>query len=270
MKKFGFTLAEVLITLGIIGVVAALTAPALVMQSRNEANAAKLAVATSNLENAFTTAILSENVDNLYRTNMWLNGVSGGINRAAFVGNLKRYINVTDWRDSTVANYYTDGIHPMTSSGGINTAAEDTTLPANHFDDDHNIIIETKQGAVIVVRPYANADEDGANAGNAGNHRTTVTNLGGGLFERAASVMIDVNGTSAPNTFGRDIFFYMLGSNGILYPFGGLDVSAYISHVGDSIWSNSSSDWASCSDGALAPGWGCAGRVVAEGYKINY
>ena len=30
MKKSGFTLAEVLITLGIIGVVAALTAPALV------------------------------------------------------------------------------------------------------------------------------------------------------------------------------------------------------------------------------------------------
>jgi prepilin-type N-terminal cleavage/methylation domain-containing protein len=32
-KKFGFTLAEVLITLGIIGVVAALTAPALVKNS---------------------------------------------------------------------------------------------------------------------------------------------------------------------------------------------------------------------------------------------
>lgn len=42
MKKQGFTLAEVLITLGIVGVVAALTAPALVMSSRNEANAARL------------------------------------------------------------------------------------------------------------------------------------------------------------------------------------------------------------------------------------
>ena len=37
MKKHGFTLAEVLITLGIVGVVAALTAPALVLSSRNEA-----------------------------------------------------------------------------------------------------------------------------------------------------------------------------------------------------------------------------------------
>ncbi|MBQ9245385.1 type II secretion system protein [bacterium] len=263
MKKFGFTLAEVLITLGIIGVVAALTAPALVMQSRNEANAAKLAVATSNLENAFTTAILSENVDNLYRTNMWLNGVSGGINKAAFVGNLKRYINVTDWRDSTVANYYTDGIHPMTSSGGIDTAAENTTLPADHFDDNNSIIIETKQGAIIVVRPYTNAGVDGIET-----TRATVTNLGGGLFERAASVMIDVNGTSAPNTFGRDMFFYILGSNGILYPFGGLDVAAYLTGEGADIWSGDGD--LKCKDGALDTGLGCAGRVVAEGYKINY
>ena len=58
MKKSGFTLAEVLITLGIIGVVAALTAPALVMSSRNEANAAKLSVSISNLENAFTNMII--------------------------------------------------------------------------------------------------------------------------------------------------------------------------------------------------------------------
>ena len=40
MKKFGFTLAEVLVTLGIIGVVAALTAPALILSSRNQSNAA--------------------------------------------------------------------------------------------------------------------------------------------------------------------------------------------------------------------------------------
>ena len=57
MKKQGFTLAEVLITLGIVGVVAALTAPALVMSSRNEANAARLSTVVSNMENAFQTAI---------------------------------------------------------------------------------------------------------------------------------------------------------------------------------------------------------------------
>lgn len=37
MKKFGFTLAEVLITLGIIGVVAAMTIPTLVSKYRQRA-----------------------------------------------------------------------------------------------------------------------------------------------------------------------------------------------------------------------------------------
>ena len=36
MKIFGFTLAEVLITLGIIGVVAAMTIPGLIQNSKNK------------------------------------------------------------------------------------------------------------------------------------------------------------------------------------------------------------------------------------------
>jgi prepilin-type N-terminal cleavage/methylation domain-containing protein len=51
MKKNGFTLAEVLITLGIIGVVAALTAPALVKNSGQ----AKIGPALAKFVNTFET-----------------------------------------------------------------------------------------------------------------------------------------------------------------------------------------------------------------------
>ncbi len=37
MKKFAFTLAEVLITLGIIGIVAAMTLPSLIIRNQNKA-----------------------------------------------------------------------------------------------------------------------------------------------------------------------------------------------------------------------------------------
>ena len=41
MKNFGFTLAEVLVTLGIIGVVAAVTLPSLIVDYREKATVAK-------------------------------------------------------------------------------------------------------------------------------------------------------------------------------------------------------------------------------------
>ena len=108
MKKRGFTLAEVLITLGIIGVVAALTAPSLIINSRNEANAAKLATAMSNVENAFTSAIIKENVDSLTETSFWVKDStnSSAMNAAQFAGNLNKYINLNGFKEITPRDFY--------------------------------------------------------------------------------------------------------------------------------------------------------------------
>jgi len=277
MKKFGFTLAEVLITLGIIGVVAALTAPALVMQSRDQANAAKLAVTVSNLENAFTTALSAENVDSLFRTSIWQQGVPAGFNRNAFVGNLKRYINVSDWRDMTPANYYAaaGGAHEMTAAGGVGAVHNGAVHNGQGYDmaNDWDVIIETKQGATIIMRPFRTPSGNGSDgiigAGvPLATFANTMASNGGGLTQRAANVMIDVNGTAAPNTWGRDIFFFILSHRGILYPMGGLDTSVYMTGAGTSIWS--SEGWAQCYEGHYSTGLGCAGRVVADGYRIDY
>ncbi|MBR1754254.1 type II secretion system protein [bacterium] len=52
MKKYGFTLAEVLITLGIIGVVAALTIPTLMQEQRNKEYVSRFQKAWGLLNNA--------------------------------------------------------------------------------------------------------------------------------------------------------------------------------------------------------------------------
>lgn len=51
--KSGFTLAEVLITLGIIGVVAAITLPTLIQNNDEKATVTKLKKMYSNLQNAY-------------------------------------------------------------------------------------------------------------------------------------------------------------------------------------------------------------------------
>ena len=62
MKKFGFTLAEVLITLGIIGVVAAVTLPTVVMNAKYKQIGVKLQKFHTNLENA-ARSYVAENED---------------------------------------------------------------------------------------------------------------------------------------------------------------------------------------------------------------
>ena len=61
-KKSGFTLAEVLITLGIIGVVAAMTIPTLMMNYQKQVWESKLKKAYSVATNACERMLVEENV----------------------------------------------------------------------------------------------------------------------------------------------------------------------------------------------------------------
>lgn len=278
-KKRGFTLAEVLITLGIVGVVAALTAPALVMSSRNEANAARLSVVISNLENAFQTAIAQEGADNLYGTSLWdfgggerLNASQG--NRAQFVGRLGQYMILNGYKDSDGAFYDSIPTCAMSTTGGTNSQACSAGSNNTRFTGDGRMFtIETKNGAAIFIRAYRRNGLAAAKQAAIARGCTYYTN--------AADIVIDVNGKNSPNTFGRDIFWFQLGENGVLYPVGGVDVS----HVDEwqdengnnmhhGTWNEANND-SSCLDddkgnNAGVRGMGCAARVIADGYKINY
>ena len=268
MKKSGFTLAEVLITLGIIGVVAALTAPALVANGRNEANAAKLSVAVSNFENALQNMMIRENVELVSQTKAWTEGLN---NRATFAGYLGQYLHINGFKDlngpAGVNTYYGDSIPCyMTANGSRDehhpSAQHMGATPNNQRGLNH--IIETKSGATIfiVISGHANVTQE---------QKQRIIEQGGALFNEAAVVTIDVNGKSAPNTMGRDMFMFYLGDNGILYPYGGLDVSVYDNHGSNNTWDQAGAvDLARCITGNIDSGSGCTARVIEEGYKINY
>lgn len=71
MKKFGFTVAEILITLGIIGVVAAISLPLLNTEAQERANLAILKSTVSDFENAFSAMMLSEGKETLTDVEDW-------------------------------------------------------------------------------------------------------------------------------------------------------------------------------------------------------
>ncbi len=75
-RKFGFTLAEVLITVGIIGVVAALTIPVLIQNYQQKAQIIQIRKVVSDFENAADMLITEEGKSNLGTTSLFgTNGV---------------------------------------------------------------------------------------------------------------------------------------------------------------------------------------------------
>ena len=60
MIKRGFTLAEVLITLGVIGIVAAMILPSVLVQNRERENTAKLKKIYSTMTQAYTRVVAEQ------------------------------------------------------------------------------------------------------------------------------------------------------------------------------------------------------------------
>jgi len=269
MRKFGFTLSEVLITLGIIGIVLAITLPAIFNNTANRANIANLSGIVSNLETAFEKAINSEGAQDLSETAMWSYGGGGiGPNDAAkqriFFNNLKRYYGkMSGFRSQTVRQYYGNNTpRYMSADGGR--------------DNNTNIAwgnlwpIEVSNGAVIFITvmdaPQGNARYTEAGALAQG---TTIQYI-------CAEIDIDANGVQAPNTVGRDIFRFYLSVDGKLYPHGGLQYSRYGNGPAapgndNNIWSNArAAEGFSCVDGAISQGWGCTARLFENGLRMDY
>ena len=102
MIKKGFTLAEVLITLGIIGVVAAMTMPTLI-QSANDAKVGpELATAVSTLSNAIDNYMQDNNATSVYQALTKAGNNSSSLTAEALINDLigagaggKAYIKAT-------------------------------------------------------------------------------------------------------------------------------------------------------------------------------
>ena len=88
------------------------------------------------------------------------------------------------------------------------------------------------------------------------------------LEHSCAVLYMDVNGEKAPNTFGKDVYAFIItnNANSSLYPVGGKLMSAIPGGTkisGVSTWENS------C-DAEHKDGRACAGRLVEQGMKIEY
>ena len=189
-KKAAFTLAEILITLGIIGIVAAMTIPTLVSNYQKKQTVTKLQKAYSTLSNM----TLMLHADNSY------DSLSGEVNAEK----TKQFFN------DYVLRYFKS---PVISPNGVCmfSEAQSGCVAYKYLNNTaYNESIFTSYG---LGRIYLTSNE-GVSYYFYNIHWVLETDEYGNIVSQHAEyssspkVLVDLNGTKQPNVLGKDIFYF--------------------------------------------------------------
>ena len=145
MKKIGFTLAEMLITLGVIGIVSALTIPSLITNNMEAQVGPKLAKVVATFEQANANLLSAMEVDSLSDTKL-LDSTDNYINE------LSRYLKLLNYGNDVY----------MTKDGIYYAFIISTPRPANTEDS----ISDQRLGSLVVALDNSALDGNGVFGSN--------------------------------------------------------------------------------------------------------
>ena len=199
-NKLGFTLAEVLITLGIIGVVAAMTLPTLIQQHQKQVYVTGLKKGLSTVQNMVTKMMADEGVSDMYQISLFDGMCTNEVGSCE-----DSYGNISGL-DSLVPKYIKTV--KTCSDEECDIEYSDGYIDNNKFKSYNNkgtviewILSQTTGG----VKGYYSNDGMiyyfGFNGQLAANSWTGEKKVG-------LATCIDVNGEKSPNIRGRDLFCF--------------------------------------------------------------
>ena len=235
INKKAFTLVEILLCIGIIGIVAALTVPQLVNRTNQSTLGITLAKTIELTQTGMTNIIQEANRNSedgnavvglsaIQKKDIGLDGEDYIMDDNNYGSLLRGFFNTEDFNDYTIAN-----IKDYTGTD-INEA----------ISADLNAFRFKKLNSAVIFQKAKNLD-------NA--ERDTII----------ARVIIDANGVAAPNRFGEDVFLFGLTNNGTLIPAGSKQYNDFDDNVAVD----------ACADTA-GNGLACAARVMADKWEIKY
>ena len=234
--KAAFTLAEVLITLGIIGVVAAMTLPTLIANYQKQVTLAKLKKAYS---------VLSQ----VLERNYYDHGDIG-----SFVGTGSE---VTEQKTRDFFNTYwlpyfdspeisKEGTFPYGKSvpfRGFDNTTFTTSVTTSYADG--RIALTTKDGISYYIFTLRWVDVTDENGNVIDRKMTYAENM---------QVFVDVDGTKGENKMGKDVFIFQIDTTKN-------KVNPYGHNLSSSVLERN------CPNGN---GSYCSARILKEGWKISY
>ena len=230
MKK-AFTLTEVLITLGIIGVVSAMTIPTLVKNHQRQVYVTQLQKVVNELSQAAEKATNDSNAISLDETKYRYNE-NNNVGAANF---LRDYFKIAKDCGTTLTPCFADSYETLNG--------ENFTL------EEPQAVVSLTSGAAISIfnnrldyqgSPYW-TDENGVR------HYEP--------YHGAFQIQVDINGQKEPNILGRDLFYMELYSDGKVAE----------TYSGARGWGVDNP----CAEGDTY-GIGCFDTIVNDGWKMDY
>ena len=274
--KHGFTLAEVLITLGIIGVVAALSAPSLVQNASSAQVGPKLAKAISTFETANENLLQEASATRI--ANSGATEGSGNDIQQNYIVNLSKYMKIAYLNEgegsskyaSMIKNYNGSAIkNPGDTSSNSNSNSNGGLFDKVSVDKFQQDLVGlktdeavkhlglTKDGMLFaialnttpsVLNTQIAVDKDGNVISNANVSPAHQTQYG--------TVLIDVNGKAKPNRIGKDAFLFRMMADGTLQPYGA-----------GGLW-NTGTD--KCDASEVTTGNTCGASILENDRKVIY
>lgn len=251
-RNKAFTLAEVLITLGIIGIVASMTIPQLIMNYQKNQYVTMLKKGYTEIQQVFKLYMADQGVTDLSQTELFVKNADTAMEdtpeRLATLHDMvNKYFKVA--RDC-----YTDSCDDIKSVKALRID------PAQGSSDEYDSTCYyfcTVDGICFAI--YLNTQDKCLHDGYPSMRSCALINM-------------DTNGPKPPNQWGRDYFdeFY-LGNDGTLYVF---ETYSWFRHYYNfnqnwlTFWSPHSCGTLTSLSGAY--GDGCAARIVEDGWEMNY
>ncbi len=214
-----FTLAEVLITLGIIGIVAAMTMPAVIEKHQKQVTVSKLKKAYSTLSQAFVSSVAdNENAANWVDTNVIVTEENA---KEYFDKYWAPYIRVLKFCDSKTSCGYKEA--PKTYGGNPTSLG---------FFGGKRVSLLTPDGMYMLFRTY---DDNN------------------GTFSKLQLIWVDINAGRSPNIYGKDIFLFSLDlNNAKLNPYG---ISFTKEGINSYCYGENAGHFTSCARKIMNDGW---------------
>lgn len=230
----GFSLAEVLINLAVIGIVTALSIPSIQLHIKKQ----EYVVPLKKFYTEFNQALQQMAIDKGCANDLKCTGITDLSDKQAFEI-IKDYLSLAKYCPDSKT-----GCWGSETYKGLNNT--DFLID---FDTDHLPKALTTNGFSIHFNNWG-----GCNSQGKGVSESTCGNI-----------YVDINGPKKPNILGRDTFAFNVTQSCVLYPRGGKLLNN--SDLWKEHWDNNT--WG---HGCISNGDGstCAGKIMEESWEMNY